>query len=129
VGRLRSDIGAVIALEAPMLGEITGVEDGEFEWLTVPYPLPLLSVYSDSSWSHLGEWSQYGANHALLAGADEDVVTYHLAGVGHFGLTDLALSSPLLTRLMDGRPSEPNAAAVLEALNRVCLAFLDEHLR
>src|SRR5690606_2158636 len=118
VGRLRSDVGAVIALEAPMLGEITGVEDGEFEWLVTPYPLPLLNVYSDSSWGHLGEWSQYGANHALLAGVAEDAASHHLAGVGHFGLTDLALSSPLLTRLMDGRPREPSAAAVLETLNR-----------
>ena len=130
MGRLRADVSAVIALEAPMLGEITGVQGGEFTWLASPYPVPLLNVYSDSSWSHLGEWSQYAANHALLReekGAEQ--LNYHLAGVGHFGLTDLALSSPLLTRLMDGRRSEPSAAAVLETLNRVSLTFLDEYLR
>jgi len=129
MGRLRPDVKAVIALEAPMLGEITGVRDGEFVWLQSPYPVPLLNVYSDSSWSHLGEWSQYAANHALFADENGNAVNYHLTGVGHFGLTDLALSSPLLTRLMDGRPSDPSPAAVLETINRVSLAFLDENLR
>lgn len=129
MGRLRPGVRAVIALEAPMLGEITGVQDGEFTWLRSPYPVPLLNIYSDSSWSHLGEWSQYAANHALLATEDGNTHNHYLAGVGHFGLTDLALSSPLLTRLMDGRPSEPNVATVLETLNRVSLAFLDDNLR
>ncbi len=129
MGRLRPDVRAVIALEAPLLGEITGVQEGEFTWLGSPYPVPLLNIYSDSSWSHLGEWSQYAANHALLATENGETHNHHLAGVGHFGLTDLALSSPLLTRLMDGRRSEPNAATVLETVNRLSLAFLDDNLR
>ncbi len=129
LGRQRAGVGAVIAIEAPLLGDIAGVRDGEFVWLEEPYPVPVLNIYSDASWDNLNEWPQYAANHALLAGAKDDVVSYHLSGVGHFGLTDLSLSSPLLTRLIDGRPSEPGPAAALEELNRVVRAFLEEHLR
>ena len=58
LGRMRSDVDAVIALEAPLLGDITGVQGGEFVWLAEPYPVPVLNVYSDTSWNHLDEWSQ-----------------------------------------------------------------------
>jgi hypothetical protein len=35
------------------------------------------------------------------------VFTVHIAGVGHLGLTDLALSAPLLARLLDGQAPPP----------------------
>jgi len=33
--------------------DIIGVEDGEFVWNEDTYPIPVLNIYSDSSWSHL----------------------------------------------------------------------------
>ncbi|MFU8839245.1 MAG: alpha/beta hydrolase family protein [Nitriliruptoraceae bacterium] len=129
VGRIRDDIGAVVALESPMLWDIEGVADGEFVWNPDPYPVPVLHVYSDSSWEHLAEWPQYAANQALRQGADATVVTVHLAGVGHFGLTDLALTSPLLTRLLDGENAASDPAAALLAVNEVTLDFVDTQLR
>lgn len=129
VGRERDDIGAVIALEAPFMTEIVRVEDGAFVWNDAPYSTPLLNVYSDSSWSHLDDWPQYAQNQRQLASPDPDVHSVHLAGVGHLGLTDLSLTSPLLTRLLDGVPSERSAAENLAALNGLCLRFFDAYLK
>jgi hypothetical protein len=84
----------VIALESPFFHDIIGVENGEFLWLDKAYPVPVLNIYSDSSWSHLSEWPQYARNAALLTDAPETAVSLHLPGAGHFSLTDLALTSP-----------------------------------
>lgn len=129
IGRTREDIGAVVALESPVLGDIVGVADGEFVWNDDPYPAAVLHVYSDSSWEHLAEWPQYAANHALLGGTEATVVNVHLGGVGHLGLTDLALTSPLLTRLLDGRRSAVDPREALQAVNAATLDFLDTHLQ
>ena len=56
-------------------------------------------------------------------------MSVHLAGVGHFGLTHLALSSPLLTRLLEGQKPAKNPRPALEAVNEVTLEFVDTYLR
>jgi len=53
----------------------------------------------------------------------------HLAGVGHFGLTDLALTSPLVTRLLDGQGSTRHPRSALIAVNEVTLDFVETHLQ
>jgi len=129
IGRTRDDIGAVVALESPLLWDIEGVEAGQFVWNEDPYPVPMLHIYSDSSWGSLGDWPQYAANHALLQETDPTVASMHLAGVGHFGLTDLALTSPLVTRLLDGQGSTRDRRSALEAVNEVTLEFVETHLQ
>jgi dienelactone hydrolase len=129
IGRQRRDIGAVIALEAPFMYDIVDVEDGEFVFAESPYPSPVLNIYSDSAWDHLAEWPQYARNHALLTDTRPQVANVHIGGVGHLGLTDLALSNPWLVRLLDGiRPTVDHAQA-LRQINQVCLTFLDRHLK
>lgn len=129
VGRERADVRAVIALEAPFMADIDSVEDGEFVWNPAPYPTPVLNVYSDTSWDHLDDWPQYARNHELLTGPPPDVFNVHVSGVGHLGLTDLALASPLLTRLFDGRASTADPRAALEDLNDLCRRFFDSYLK
>lgn len=129
IGRERVDVDAVITLEAPFMTEIIRVDDGRFVWNDAPYPTPLLNVYSDSSWSHLDEWPQYAQNQRQLASPDPDVYSVHMAGLGHLGLTDFSLTSPLLTRMLDGVPSERSATENLAALNELCLRFLDSCLK
>lgn len=129
IGRIRDDISAVVALESPVLGDIEDVADGEFVWNEDPYPVPVLHLYSDSSWGHLAEWPQYAANHALLGGTEATVVNVHLAGVGHFGLTDLALTSPPLTRLLEGHTPAMDPRSALRAVNEVTLEFVDTYLQ
>lgn len=129
VGRQRDDVDAVIALESPFMTEIAGADAGGFVWNGERYPVPLLSIYSDSAWDHLNEWPQYAQNYRQLIAPDPDVFSEHLAGVGHLGLTDLSLTSPILTRILDGVPSEAPAAENLAELNVLCLAFLDAYLK
>lgn len=124
--RIRDDIDAVVGLEAPFMTEIVDVEESEFVWNPDPYPVPVLNVYSDSAWGHLDEWPQYRRNREMLD--DPTVLNVHLAGVGHLHLTDLSLSSPLLTRLLNGHPSRGDARAALTELNGHVLRFFDTHL-
>jgi dienelactone hydrolase len=129
IGRLRADVSAVIALESPFMGDITGVENGEFVFSKAVYPVPVLNVYSDASWEHLCAWPQYAANCALLTGTVPTAFNVHITGVGHLGLTDLALTSPILTRLLDGQQSAAASIRCLTAINTVVLDFFDTYLK
>ncbi len=46
IGRLGSDVGAVIALESPFLCDILDVENDSFVFENSEYPTPILNVYS-----------------------------------------------------------------------------------
>jgi dienelactone hydrolase len=127
--RQREDIAAVIALESPFLYDIVGVENDAFLWLDAAYPVPVLNIYSDSSWSHLATWPQYARNANILSDAPETAVSLHLSGAGHFSLTDLALVSPLLTRLLEGGQPNQDPEGYLQAVNQVCLEFFDHYLK
>ena len=127
--RMRDDVSAVVALESPFMCDIKGVKDGEFVFVDEVYPVPVLNVYSDASWSHLAEWPQYAENHALLSNTDATAFNVHITGVGHFPLTDLALASPLLTRIFNGQKSTTGPRYCLKIINKVCLEFFNSYLK
>lgn len=131
-GRSLAGVDAVVALEAPLLGDITGVHGGAFVFESEPFPVPVLNVYTDDIWWRLQDapesLPQYGGNLRLLASEDERVVNVHVAGSRHLGLTDLALTSPLLTRLLNGGRQAADAVDVLTELNRLMLGFLQANL-
>jgi dienelactone hydrolase len=129
IPRQRDDVDAVIALESPFFYDIVGVENNEFVWLDEAYPVPVLNIYSDASWSHLSEWAQYGRNYEFLSNAPEGVFNLHLPGAGHFSLTDLSLASPLLVRLLEGGKLIENSEEYLKAINEACLDFFDRYLK
>ena len=129
IGRMRKDVSAVIALESPFLCDIKGVTNGNFDFEGVKYPVPVLNVYSDSSWGHLKEWPQYAENSALLSNTNPTAFNVHIKGVGHLTLTDLALSSPFLTRIFNGQKSTTNTEYCLRVINKVCLEFFDCYLK
>jgi dienelactone hydrolase len=129
IGRLREDIRAVVALEAPFMVDIVGVADGEFIWNDKPYPIPVLNIYSDSAWSHLGEWKEYAENFALLSDTGTTAFNVYITGVGHLDLTDLALESPFLTNMLMGHKSTTSAEYCLKTINKVVLQFFDSYLK
>lgn len=129
IGRLRSDIGAVIALESPFLCDILDVEKDLFVFESAEYPVPVLNVYSNSSWAHLTKWPQYAENARLISGSDKDAYSLHIAGAGHLSLTDLSLSSPILTRILNGHRSSISAEDCLARLNEICLSFFNCFLK
>lgn len=129
IGRMRKDVGAAIALESPFLCDIKGVKNNKFDFEGEKYPIPVLNVYSDSSWEHLGDWPQYAENHALLTTAYPTAFNAHITGAGHFTLTDLALTSPFLTRIFNGQKSTATTEYCLKVINKVCREFFDCYLK
>ncbi|MDR3084927.1 MAG: hypothetical protein LBU47_01280 [Christensenellaceae bacterium] len=128
-GRARSDISAVIALEAPFMHDIIGVSGDDFIWRSEPYPVPVLNIYTDSSYRHLNDWKQYAENAALLGGQDSDVQSIYIEGCNHFSITDLALTSPILTRILGEISPKITAEESLKTINEACLKFLDSYLK
>ena len=129
VGRQRGDVGAVIALEAPLLCDILGVEQESFVVDASEYPVPLLNIYSDGAWGNLEAWPQYAGNARLLLGADAQTHNLHIEGAGHLSLTDLSLSSPALTRILNGRKPSIGVGECLQTINQACLSFFDCYLK
>lgn len=129
IGRMRKDVSAVIALESPFMCDIKGVKNNEFIFTDEKYPIPVLNVYSDSSWHHLADWPQYAKNHALLSDNNPTAFNFHISGVGHFTLTDLALTSPFLTRMFNGKKSTADTKYCLKMINKSCLEFFDCYLK
>lgn len=129
IGRGRDDIKAVIALEAPFMDDIIGVEDNEFIFTDEKYPAAVLNIYSDASWSHLSEWSQYEQNYNLLTDTAATAHNVYIQGVGHLTLTDLALTSPIITRILNQKKSERTAEYSLKTINKLSLEFFDCYLK
>lgn len=129
IPRQRDDVDAVIALESPFLYDIVGVENNEFMWTDQPYPAPVLNVYSDSSWEHLSEWSQYARNYEFLSDASETAISLYLPGAGHFSLTDLSLASPLLVRILEDSGTTRQNSEYLQDVNQACLEFFNLYLK
>ena len=125
--RLRKNIDAVIALEAPFMCDMKGTHEEEFIWDESDYPVPMLNIYSDKGWKLLDSDHKYAQNKKFRdSGRNSEVC--HLKGSNHFTLTDLGLQSPLLCTLLGGSFSLEPAEGLTE-INRICLKFLEEHLK
>lgn len=129
IGRLRNDVGAVIALESPFMFDIEGVENGQFIFIDDTYPVPVLNVYSDSSWNILSDRPQYKANYAMITADNPHSFSVYISGVGHLALTDFALTSPILTRIFDGQKLTKEAEDALKTINGICLEFFNSYLK
>jgi pimeloyl-ACP methyl ester carboxylesterase len=129
LGRNRNDVQAIIALESPYMCDISGVEDKAFVFDDAAYPVPVLNIYSDSTWHFLSVFPQYEQNHVMLNDPESVVFNLHIDGTGHFSLTDLSLTSPLMTRMLNGFPATRHSKEVLKIINEESLAFLDLHLK
>ena len=124
MARTRDDVCGCIALEAPFMYDIKGVENGEFVFDSSSYDVPLLNIYTDSSYAHLHEWKQYKNNVLFLQSDDENYVNIYYPGVGHMGICDLSLASPFLSVLLDGVYPKVSAVEQLTNLNADCLEFV-----
>ncbi len=129
IGRIRNDVSAVMALESPYLYDITAVENDQFVWNEEKYTIPVLNMYSDSSWSHLTDWTQYKENAEMLLDTNVDVHNVYLQGAGHLTLTDLGLTSPILTRILNGQDTTMDTRYYLMKINQIALEFFNYYLK
>ena len=128
IGRTRNDISAIIALEAPFMYDVKGIEEDQFVFDQTPFPVPLLSIYSDTGWDAMKEWDLYAPNVALLDSKRSDIQNIHISGTNHLGLTDLSMLSPFLSDLFSGSMAKNEPQNTLKQINEICLEFLDNHI-
>ena len=124
MARIRNDITGCIALESPFMYDIQGVKDGVFLFDESDYKIPLLSIYSDSSYPYLKLWGQYKNNAKFLESNNKNYSNIYYKGVGHMGLCDLSLVSPVLSRILSGTSQKIEPAIQLQKLNNDCLDWL-----
>ena len=126
MARIRDDVTGCIALESPFMYDIQGVKNGKFVFDESDYKVPLLNIYSDSSYPYLKVWDQYGNNARFLDSGNKNYTNIYYPGVGHMGLCDLSLASPVLSRLFSGTSQKVKAKDQLEKINRDCLSWLKQ---
>ncbi len=128
IGRTRQDVQAIVALEAPFMYDVKGLTEDGFVFDEAPYPLPLLSVYSDSSWSILREAAQYRQNYTVITDQLADTYDIYVAGAGHMTLTDLAYTMPPLC-LLFGQDWFFDVTAYMQRINQTYVEFFDYALK
>lgn len=128
IGRQRSEeIRAMVILESPFFGDMIGTDGDRFVFTDQEYPLPILHVYSDAIFSRLDEITTYEMNARLMKSGNPIYVNKHIEGVGHLGLTDMPLVSPLITDLIDSGLNKRHPPETMFELNRYVLEFLAEY--
>ncbi|MDO5045033.1 MAG: hypothetical protein Q4E22_07060 [Coriobacteriia bacterium] len=126
IGRQRpEDISSLVILEAPFVKDIVSIEADSYVFTEKDYPRSVLHIYSDALWNKMETITTYGQNVKMIQAMDSRYPIYHLEGVGHLGLTDLSLSTPLLTKLLDGGLQKKEPIDALTELNEVVLTFLE----
>lgn len=141
VGRQRiatgqNDIGAVVNLDADLSGEYTGIVDGKEVLNTTPYPVPILTILSDELTRRIAAIPNAGE---VVAVKHVDATAPHayeidLPGTNHMSFTDLAVSSPLLTSLLNGSVhsvagTDANPLGTIDKLNATVLEFFNVFLK
>ena len=128
IGRMRKDIGAVIALEAPFMCDVKDIKNGVFIFEESAYPVPLLNVYTDSLWDIIADSPQYAQNYAILNDDCNTTYDIYIKGAGHMTLTDLAYSMPPLC-LIFGQHMFFNVDEYAQKINQTYLDFFDSYLK
>ncbi|WP_160724543.1 alpha/beta hydrolase family protein [Bacillus sp. USDA818B3_A] len=129
LGRERSDISAVVNIDAPFFSELVYKKDIEdFTASSKSYTTPLLNIYSDDVWGQLENNSLYVANkpnNEHFKGA----YTTHFKGAKHLSLTDLPLFSPILANILQGGKADIDKYYSIEKENELILKFFDYKLK
>jgi dienelactone hydrolase len=132
----KNDIGAVVDLDADPSGEYMGVVNGKPVLNATPYPVPILFILSDA----LTPWIASIPDSADVIALKHVVATaphayeIDIAGTNHLSFTDLALSSPVLTSLLNSSFHAPNGAdadplATMMKMNAMVLQFFNVYLK
>ncbi len=126
IARTRPEVVACIALESPFLFDIKGVEADDFVFDESDYTVPVLNIYSDSSWKYLREWKQYKNNARFLDSENPIYTNIHYEGTGHMGLCDLSYALPWLAKIIDKKNYKIKPEEQLKKINKDCMDFLSK---
>lgn len=117
-------VRAVVALESPFIHDIEGVAGESYVFSDGEYPIPVAHIYSDAVYPHIAADTLYKQNYSLIKADDARFLNTHITGVGHLGLTDLALVSPALTNWLDSGLDTRRPPETLVELNGYVVDFL-----
>jgi dienelactone hydrolase len=129
VARERNDIDAIVNLDGPLLGELTGYTKGKYVMREEAFTFPLLNIYSDDLWGKMEAGSEYSANVRIVSNPPADVYNVNFKGAKHLSFTDLSLVSPILANILQGGPAAIDKYTCLEKMNSIVLGFFDRYLK
>jgi dienelactone hydrolase len=136
VARERSDIGAMINLDADLLGEYLEYVDGKYVMNHTIYPVPILTIFSDDMTQRIAAVVNSTDIIAVkhVAATAPTAYEVHIAGTNHLSLTDLSLVSPFLVSLINhsvntGGGQEADTYASIEKMNDTVLKFFNTSLK
>ncbi|WP_433946547.1 alpha/beta hydrolase family protein [Paenibacillus sp. SN-8-1] len=137
LGRERKDIDAVINLDADLLGEVLGIENGKAVINHEIYPVPLLSIYSDTMKKLMDDVTDPDVviPQKLISATAPNAYEVDIKGTNHMSLTDLPLVSPVLANMINGSVknsgSEQKADKyyVIYTMNKTVRKFFDSYLK
>ncbi len=132
----KNDITAVVDLDADPSGEYVDVVNNRPVFNTSPYPVPILFILSDVFKSVM-EDTAHAADHIAMqhvVSTAPHAYEIYMAGANHLSFTDLALSSPVLTSVLNGSFNATNGAgtdplATLTKMNAMVLRFFNGYLK
>ena len=136
VARERTDIGAVINLDADLAGEYVDYINGRPVFNDRPYPVPLLTIETDTLARGIDAVPDanniIALNHVNAATSTAYLV--HLPGTDHMSVTDVPLSMPVLVSIIGASvPSavgqEESPLATIEKMNTLVLEFFNTYLK
>jgi predicted dienelactone hydrolase len=136
VARERQDIGAVVSLDADMLGEYLSYTDGRYALNDQTYPVPILNIFADDMVRLMA--AVQDANDVIavkhVAATAPSAYEVHLTGTDHMSLTDLPLISPFLVSIINS--AVPKAGGVeadpygtIQKMNGLVLSFFNAYLK
>jgi dienelactone hydrolase len=137
LGRDRKDIDAVVNLDGDFLGEWLEVIDGKPVVNDKPYPVPMLSIYTDAMKQAFDSAKTKGIVTPRDKMSTNSLYFYEVffSGTNHMSVTDLPLVSPILVQLIGGsiKKSGTGHAAdeyeVIKKMNSIILEFFNCYLK
>ena len=138
LGREREDIDAVIDLDGSMLSEIKSAENGEFEYVSEPYKVPLLDFRKECDYNELEQLRKNGTykeNYAYGFAVVNDYIVENsengksvvFKNAGHMDFTDLPMFSPFLGSMLGSETED--CEGFMYTVNGIVLNWFDYYLK
>ena len=138
LGRERDDLKAVICLDGSMLSEMTGVNNGIFEYENEPYPIPVLDFRKECDYNEIEQFKNDGANlqsypcgiayvnnYVIDNALNSKSVMFNNAG--HMDFTDLPMFSPFLGGMLGSEADD--CEEFMTTVNGIVLDWFDYYLK